>query len=116
VDLDGDGYEQTGWNLLYMHVKAKDRVPKGTWVETNDHIGHPSCEGGVSTGTHLHFARKFNGEWVTADGPIPFIMSGWKVIAGDAPYIGKMIRDDETVIADLNGQKWSNIFRKKDDQ
>ena len=76
VDLDGDGYEQTGWNLLYMHVGKKDRVPAGVWLEVNDRIGHASCEGGVSTGTHLHFARKYNGEWVTADGPIPFIMDG----------------------------------------
>ena len=33
VDLDGDGYEQTGWNILYMHIAKKDRVPKGTWLE-----------------------------------------------------------------------------------
>ena len=44
-------------------------------VETDDRIGHASCEGGVSTGTHLHFARKYNGEWVLADGPLPFVLS-----------------------------------------
>jgi LasA protease len=111
IDLDGDGYEQTGWNILYMHIAAEGRVSKGTWVETNDRIGHASCEGGVSTGTHLHFARKYNGEWVTADGPVPFILSGWRVVAGEKPYEGKMVRGDEIVIADQVGQKWSNIFR-----
>jgi LasA protease len=111
VDLDGDGYEQTGWNLLYLHIATTGRVPAGTWVETNDRIGHASCEGGVSTGTHLHFARKYNGEWVTADGPIPFILSGWRVVAGDKAYEGKMVRGDEVVIADPVGQKWSNIVR-----
>lgn len=111
VDLDGDGYEQTGWALLYMHIGTQDRVPKGTWVEVNDRIGHASCEGGVSTGTHLHFARKYNGEWVTADGPIPFVLSGWRVVAGDKAYEGKMIRGNEVVIADPVGQKWSNIYR-----
>jgi murein DD-endopeptidase MepM/ murein hydrolase activator NlpD len=112
VDLDGDGYEQTGWALLYMHIAAKDRVPTGTWVETDDHIGHASCEGGVSTGTHLHFARKYNGEWVTADGPIPFIIGGWRVVAGEKAYLGKLVKDDQVVIADLYGQKWANIFRE----
>lgn len=115
VDLDGDGYEQTGWNLLYLHLATKDRVPVGTFLETNDRIGHASCEGGVSTGTHLHFARKYNGEWVTADGPIPFILSGWRVVAGDKPYIGTLIRGDETIISDLQGQAWSNIIREEDE-
>jgi LasA protease len=115
IDLDGDGIEQTGWNILYMHVGKEDRVAKGTWVETNDRIGHASCEGGVSTGTHLHFARKYNGEWVTADGPIPFILSGWRVVAGDKAYEGKLIRGDEVIIADPVGQKWSNITRDEYD-
>jgi LasA protease len=115
VDLDGDGYEQTGWDLLYMHISSQDRVKAGTWLETNDRIGHPSCEGGVSTGTHLHFARKYNGEWVTADGPIPFILSGWRVVAGSKAYEGKLIRGDEVVTADPNGQSFSNIIRKKDE-
>ncbi len=115
VDLDGDGYEQTGWNLLYMHLATKDRVPVGIWLEVNDRVGHASCEGGVSTGTHVHFARKYNGEWVTADGPIPFVMSGWRVVAGEAAYKGKLVRGDEVVIADLQGQSWSSIVRDEDE-
>ncbi len=115
VDLDGDGYEQTGWNLLYMHISSKERVPVGTWLEVNDRIGHASCEGGVSTGTHLHFARKYNGEWVTADGPIPFILNGWRVVAGDKAYEGKLVRGDEVIIADPVGQSWSSIIREKDE-
>ncbi len=115
VDLDGDGYEQTGWNILYMHIANKDRVAAGTWLELNDRIGHASCEGGVSTGTHLHFARKYNGEWVTADGPIPFVMDGWRVVAGEAAYKGKLIRGDQEVIADLLGQSWSSIIREENE-
>ncbi|MCC7358673.1 MAG: LysM peptidoglycan-binding domain-containing protein [Anaerolineales bacterium] len=76
-DLDGDGYEQTGWVLFYMHVEARDRVEPGTYVQAGDRLGHPSCEGGVSDGTHMHFARKYNGEWQAADGPLPFVLDGW---------------------------------------
>jgi LasA protease len=115
VDLDGDGYEQTGWNLLYLHIADKNRVPVGTWLETNDRIGHASCEGGVSTGTHLHFARKYNGEWVTADGPIPFVLSGWRVVAGEAAYKGQLVRGDQVITADLLSQGWSHITREQDE-
>jgi len=115
VDLDGDGYEQTGWDLLYLHITSEGRVAAGTWLEANDRIGHPSCEGGVSTGTHLHFARKYNGEWVTADGPIPFVLSGWRVVAGEAAYKGKLVRGDEEIIADLLSQSFANIIRDKDE-
>jgi LasA protease len=107
VDLDGDGYEQTGWNLTYLHIATKDRVRVGEWVDTNDRIGHASCEGGISTGTHLHFARKYNGEWVAADGPIPFTLSGWVAKAGAKPYEGLLVKGNLTIIADPVGQAWS---------
>ncbi len=112
VDLDGDGYEQTGWVLLYLHIATIDRVRVGEWVDVNDHIGHASREGGVATGAHLHFARKYNGEWVAADGPIPFVMDGWTVIEGNKPYEGLLVRGDKTIIADPVGQSWSIITRE----
>jgi len=111
LDLDGDGYEQTGWSLLYLHVATDGRVPLGTWVETDDRIGQPSCEGGVSTGTHLHFARKYNGEWLLADGAIPFNLDGWIAHAGEKPYEGTLTRGDEIVIANPVGSAESVIFR-----
>lgn len=77
LDLDGDGNEGTGWVLFYMHLESRDRAAAGTWVQAGDRLGHPSCEGGVSNGTHLHVARKYNGEWIAADGPVPFILDGW---------------------------------------
>ncbi len=67
-DLDGDNLIQTGWSLLYMHVESRDRVQVGTYLEAGERIGHPSCEGGYSNGTHLHIARRYNGEWIPADG------------------------------------------------
>ncbi|HET6847051.1 MAG TPA: LysM peptidoglycan-binding domain-containing protein [Anaerolineales bacterium] len=81
-DLDGDGYEQTGWNLLYMHIFEQDRVRAGEYLRAGERIGHPSCEGGVSNAAHLHFARKYNGEWIPADGTIPFNLQGW-ISSGD---------------------------------
>jgi murein DD-endopeptidase MepM/ murein hydrolase activator NlpD len=114
VDMDGDGSEQTGWNILYLHVAVKDRVALGQWVEQNGLIGHASCEGGQSTGTHVHIARKFNGEWMLADGPVSFVLDGWTVLAGEAPYLGKMVKDNDIVTADLYGQAWSLIAREDD--
>jgi LasA protease len=81
-DLDGDGYEQTGWVILYMHVSEQERVQAGDYIFANENIGHPSCEGGISNATHLHIARKYNGEWISADGNLPFNLDGW-ISSGD---------------------------------
>lgn len=109
LDLDGDGDEQTGWNILYLHIETRDKVATGTVVAAGDKIGHPSCEGGVSTGTHVHIARKFNGEWILADGPLSFTMSGYVAKNGDAPYQGKLVNGDHKVIADPLSSNKSNI-------
>lgn len=111
IDLDGDGYEQTGWVLLYMHVASKDRVEVGTWVTVGDKIGHPSCEGGLSTGTHVHFARKYNGQWILADGPVPMTLSGWRVRAGANPYLGTMEKDGKLVTANTTGSSETLVRR-----
>jgi len=114
IDADGDGHEQTGWNLMYLHIATKDRISLGTWVDVDTRIGHASCEGGVSKGTHTHIARKYNGEWISADGPIPFVLSGWRAVEGDQPYQGRLIKGDEVVVASSVGEKWANIFRESD--
>jgi LasA protease len=115
LDLDGDGHEQTGWVLLYLHVSSKKRIPIGEWVDTGDFLGYPSCEGGFSTGTHIHIARKYNGEWVPADGPLPYNLSGWIAKAGDLPYQGYLIRDGVVKKASVYGEAGSNIIRYADD-
>jgi LasA protease len=99
VDLDGDGYEQTGWSVLYMHIATKERVSVGNWLSTDDIIGRPSCEGGLATGTHTHIARKYNGEWILADGPIPFNLGGWIAHAGVGPYLGSLTNGNQIAIA-----------------
>ncbi len=90
------------------------RVKLGTWVNVGDPIGHPSCEGGIATGTHVHIARKYNGEWILADGPLPFDLSGWIAHAGDAPYIGTLTQGDKTVTACTCGSIETNIVRPKE--
>jgi LasA protease len=99
LDLDGDGREQTGWDLIYLHIADEGRVAQGTFVETGDLIGHPSCQGGIATGTHLHLVRKYNGEWILADGPLPFDLSGWVAHAGILPYQGELTKGDQAVLA-----------------
>jgi len=99
IDLDGDGREQTGWSLLYLHVSKEERVEEGTFVVAGDRLGHPSCEGGTATGTHIHLARKYNGEWILADGSLPFDLSGWIARAGSKPYQGALVKDGVEVLA-----------------
>lgn len=115
LDLDGDGHEQTGWVLLYLHIATKGKAQLNSWVDIESVIGHPSCEGGFSTGTHIHIARKYNGEWIPADGPIPFNLSGWIAHAGARPYEGTLTKDDMTVIAVPNGSFETRIIRYPDD-
>ena len=99
LDLDGDGDERTGWNVFYLHVATKDRVPLGTTLQQGDRIGHPSCEGGRSTGTHIHIARKFNGEWMPAEDVMGYNLEGWTAHNGSQPYLGTLTRGSLTVTA-----------------
>jgi len=115
LDLDGDGKEQTGWVILYLHVSHDKRAPIGTWVDVGDRLGHPSCEGGMATGTHVHIARKYNGEWMAADGPIPFNLSGWEAHAGEAAYKGSLSRDGTSIEACTCGSAETIIQRTAND-
>ena len=99
MDLDGDGDERTGWNIFYLHVATEGRQVIGAKVKAGDPIGHPSCEGGRATGTHIHIARKYNGEWIPADGTLAFNLEGWIAHDGTRVYLGTLTRGSETVTA-----------------
>jgi len=99
LDLDGDGREQTGWVLFFFHVGSEGMVAAGTRVQRGDLIGHPSCEGGRATGTHVHVARKYNGEWIPAGGPLAFELGGWVAAYGEAPYEGTLTKGSKVVPA-----------------
>ena len=111
IDLDGDGDEGTGWVLVYMHIAEKDRVPHSTWVEVDTPIGHPSCEGGQSSGTHVHLARKFNGEWLGVGEPFPLVLSGWRAYATSVRYAGYLQKGDLIVTSRPDGSSGSTIIR-----
>lgn len=96
-DLDGDGHEETGWVLFYMHIEQRDRVPVGTYVKAGDPIGHASCEGGISTGTHVHIARRYNGEWIAVNSAIPFVIDGWTVIDDGYVYQGYLEKGEQII-------------------
>ncbi|MGQ0605141.1 MAG: peptidoglycan DD-metalloendopeptidase family protein [Anaerolineales bacterium] len=111
LDLDGDGYEGTGWEIFYFHMAEANLVRAGTRVKQGDPIGHPSCEGGSATGTHVHIARRYNGEWMAADGIVPLNFGGWVAVRGPAAYLGRMERlgqwvEASVVSTDLNRLYW----------
>jgi murein DD-endopeptidase MepM/ murein hydrolase activator NlpD len=113
IDLDKDGDERTGWILYYLHLATTARVPLGTEVKAGDPIGYPSCEGGRVTGTHVHIARKYNGEWILADGPLAFNLEGWVAHNGSKVYQGTLTRGAAMIIAcecsDYQSQVMSGI-------
>lgn len=92
LDLDGDGDPGTGWVLVHWHVDQSGRVELGSELETGDRIGHASCEGGFSNGTHLHFARRYNGQWIGADGDLPFVLDGWTSSGTGNEYDGYLVK------------------------
>ncbi len=110
-DLDNDGYEQTGWVILYMHIASEGRVNPGEYLFAGERVGHPSCEGGVSNATHVHVARKYNGEWIAAGGPMPFNLDGWVASAGKVEYDGFLTRSGLTIEAWDGANEFNKIYR-----
>jgi hypothetical protein len=98
-DLDGDGFMGTGWTILYMHIAERNRVEVGVYLNAGERIGYPSCEGGPATGTHLHLARRWNGEWIPADQDMPFVLSGWISSGAGVEYDGTLSRNERIVEA-----------------
>jgi len=111
LDLDGDGYEQTGWEVLYMHLSSTEKPKVGDWVKQDERVGHPSCAGGSSSGIHIHLARKFNGEWVLADGGLPFVLSGYRAYNGEGFCEGTLENGDTVVEAYPWGNYLTSITR-----
>ena len=111
LDLDGDGNESSGWTILYLHITVDSSIELGQTVQTGDTLGYASCHGGFSTATHLHIARRYNGEWIPADcvdcseiyQVPPFTMNNWQTVGLKyQEYQGYMINssNNQQVIAE----------------
>lgn len=109
LDLDGDGDERTGWSIFYLHIANASLPPVGRTLKAGDPVGLPSCEGGEATGTHVHIARRYNGEWIPAGGVLAFNFEGWLVQAGDEAYQGTLIRDGKVVTASTCSDEGSHV-------
>jgi hypothetical protein len=99
LDLDQDADERTGWSLFFFHIASEGRIQAGAEVKPGDLLGRPSCEGGMATGTHFHLARRYNGEWMPADGAVPFVLDGWVAKQGNALYEGTLLKGSNVVAA-----------------
>ncbi|HCS41070.1 MAG TPA: hypothetical protein DIW44_16035 [Anaerolineaceae bacterium] len=53
----------------------------------------------MSNGTHLHLARRYNGEWISADTNLPFNLEGWISSGDGAEYDGTLSRDGLNITA-----------------
>lgn len=109
LDLDKDGDERTGWVIFYLHLATENRAPLGAELRSGELIGYPSCAGGHATGTHVHIARKYNGEWIIADSALPFNMNGWVTHNGNREYLGTLTKGTATVIACECGDAYTAI-------
>lgn len=110
LDLDGDGDERTGWVIYYLHLAEEGRAKVGDVLKQGDPIGRPSCEGGTATGTHVHIARKYNGQWIpAASSVLPFVMNGWIPVEGSRAYEGYLVRGSQTVRASTLSDTLSHI-------
>lgn len=123
LDLDGDGNEGSGWTILYLHIDHHNLLQVGQAVEAGNLLGYPACIGGYSNATHLHIARRYNGEWLPAactrcpagNTVPPFVMSGWQVVGLNSQlYQGFLVNqaDNRSVVAeqgrynDINAISW----------
>ncbi len=110
-DLDGDDDLRTGWTLIYLHMEIRDRIEAGSEVKTGDRLGHPSCEGGIANGSHVHLARRYNGEWIPIDQAFPMILSGWEVYSTGTQYDGYLEKNGKLVEAWYYKTEESEISR-----
>lgn len=55
--------------MVYYHLKATCSLKKGAAVKRGDKLGYMGSTGN-STGAHLHWGIKYNGEWID---PAPYL-------------------------------------------
>ncbi len=50
-------------------------------------------------------------EWIAAEGPLPFILSGWVAYAGEKDYLGGLRKGDQVAVASPVGPRTSIVIR-----
>lgn len=111
LDIDGDGNESSGWTIFYLHLSIEPSIASGQSVQIGDILGYASCQSGFSTATHLHIARRYNGEWIPADciycsdinQVSSFLMNDWKTVGlANQEYQGYMVNiaNNQQVVAE----------------
>lgn len=111
ISVTDAGGKPTGWEVFYMHIASEEMIALGTRVQLDDPIGHPSCQGGSATGTHVHIARKYKGEWIGAGETFPFMLSGWLAVPGEQLFRSTLVKGAQVITADPNAGFTSRITR-----
>lgn len=86
-----------GWRTYYFHMASADLIGQDVPVAQGQQLGHPSCEGGITDGVHVHFAI-----WQVGVGFVDIngsSLSNW-VIGEGTHYNGTMIRNNAKRTAD----------------
>ncbi|MCY3581451.1 MAG: LysM peptidoglycan-binding domain-containing protein [Chloroflexi bacterium] len=118
LDLDGDGNEGSGWTILYLHIDHHNALRLGQAVEAGNLLGYPACIGGYSNATHLHIARRYNGEWLPADcmrcppgvTVAPFVLGGWQVVGLEGQlYQGFLVHQADNLNVVAEQGRYNNI-------
>jgi hypothetical protein len=109
VDLDGDGNSSTGWTVNYVHLAPAKNFVVGEPVKRGGLLGYPSCLGGESTGRNVHIARRYNGEWIPADGVVPMDLGGWEPQSGEKEYKGTLAKGTITLKSSGAGEWFSQM-------
>lgn len=89
-----------GLTTGYMHL-ANMRVRVDDKVEAGAKLGNPSCDkppGGNTNGEHNHFYVLLNGQPTDIAG---FEFSGWKAVADEGNYQGRMVKGNLLRIANV---------------
>ncbi len=74
-------------------------------------LGNPLAKVVSRIASHLHFARRYNGEWIPADGPVPFNLDGWVSSSTGTAYDGFLSKGSRRVEA-FDGQKPINAITR----
>lgn len=87
----------------YFHL-ADIQVNVGQNVEAGQFLGYAACEapkGGETKGVHAHFGVKVGGKYVPITNTV---ISGYRVIADEGNYQGRMEKNGRVVVADVGRQ------------